>query len=539
MLSTKKHLIIYRTQALTDEKLQFRRIHGCDFTTIHQSSEKSIGYRRRKYIQEIYYEINLHRQKNKEFIKLISSNVNMKKVSILPFSCPFSDNNQYKELKYVTRNLCLRMKRINKLSLPLKEENQKDMQSFHSLSLLNNLRYLTLDFDVVRHSSNVQALQVFLEKTLKRKSWPQLKLQVFKLYLPYADSGKITPDQVLLNFSKALRDLDKITKFMPTKLELDVFLNKECSSETAIHFSETLKVLSHYSSFVFNGILSELYFKVCEEVYLYEKLEGLSVGFLLRGENDPIGEDELLKVFQESLMYCESLKNFKLSLQFRNFRGNYIPYKLNQVLIDLSQYLSELKLQSLVLEISPRSSSEESQEGISSIFSSIGSLRNLKELNLSFTDFGSNISDKELKTLCVSLTKLKKLRSLSLDLSSGNISDLGIQYLEHILRFQKKVEDLTLCLESCKQISVSVMAKFVVSLSQLQYLSSLKLELRELEIDNIFIEALMKTVPQFKFLSEFILILPSSQNEDVIENLEKWLQCCHIKTKGTVGNFSF
>ena len=441
MSSIKKQLIVYRTDITHLEKLQSSRIHGLALKNLPlEYSEckrlnKVTGCQGR-YIQQKEYVVDCYWGNNDAFLRLINGK-NLKKVVIKSYYFQNS-RNAHREIKYLTKQLCLRQKRINFLDISLLEQNHNDMKFFQSLSLLKNLKYLNLGFQERNHSINLQTFQKFLEIAYKRQHWPLLKLQVVRLSLNCSLSLQSNPDKNLRDLSQSLRNLYQITRLMSTKLEMNIPVEKDCNVETATYLSETLKYLSQTTKIKLIGKGYELSTNVLGKLSQYQNLQELFLYFSLGDQ--PEAEEILVQAFLKSLKECKSMKKFDMAL---SFTGNIIQTRLqtshdrifqtDEILIGLSDSLSSIKtLEYLKLEISFPPANKKIQTGISMIFSCIGSLKNLKELYLIFSYFGF-LTDEELNTLCLSLRNLKSLYHLNLDLSNNQIKDFGGRSLEETL----------------------------------------------------------------------------------------------------------
>jgi len=543
-MSIKKQLIIYRTNITNINKFQSSRIHRLALKE-HQSEFpghkrlNKVATYQGKYVQQKKYLIGRCRKDTEAFLRSIYGK-DIKKIAISPF-CFERVQNASEEIKYLTKQLCLRQKRINSLTISLKEQNSHDPRFFRILSLLKNLKYLKLELQERNHSLNLETLQKFLEVTNKRQSWPLFKLQILRFSFSSSLSLQSNPDKTLWNFSQSLRNLHQMITLMPTKLEMSIPLEKNCNIETVTYFNETLKSLPQLTRLELRGKSYKFFRNVLGKLGQYQNLQELFLYFSLGYQ--PETEGNLIQTLQNSMRECKSMKKLEIALLFRNHSTkspNDSQSQADKILIDLSDSLSSLiTLEHLKLEISYQSDNEKNRTGISRVFFFIDSLKNLKSLYLIFPGF-VNVTDEELNALCTSLRNLENLSYLKLNLSHSKIKDLGIQSLEQTLPLLKNLDYLALNLDNCEGISNSVMTKFVSSLNQLKYLSSLVLYLRGLEINALFYEALKKTIPQLKFLFFFKLVLSKPQNQKTfLEDLQKWIHLFRARMEGTITASSF
>ena len=418
--------------------------------------------------------------------------------------------------------------------MSLKDQNSGDPRFFRRLSLLKNLKYLNLDLQKINHSLNLETLQRFLQITHKRQSWPKFQILRLSLYYPVPLRSNI--DQTLWTLSQSLRNLGQIITLMPTKLELDVPLKIDCNIETAAHFSEALKSVSQLTRLELSGKSYNFFTSVLGELNQYQNLQELFLYFFLGDQ--PEAEGKLIQILQKSMKECKSLRRLEMSLWFRD-HSNKAPtdtqFQPDGILINLSNSLSSLRtLEHLTLNIS-LPTNEKIQAGTSKMLSCINSLRSLKILELDLSRFGDNITDEELNTLCASLRNFENLYHLSMNFSSQQIKDLGIKSLEQTLPLLKNLGYFALSLNNCEGISSFAVAKLISKLNQLKYLSFLTLCLKELRIDTIFTQALMKTIPQLKFLTFFRLINTGTQkSKKVLDDLKEWIQLFKTRMIGDI-----
>jgi len=151
---------------------------------------------------------------------------------------------------------------------------------------------------------------------------------------------------------------------------------------------------------------------------------------------------------------------------------------------------------------------------------------NLRSLSLNFKGYNFALSEKSLKILEESLSKLIHLKELSLNITSSETSTEGIRALGNGLGAMKRLENLNLDIYSCGKLSEEVICDVLRNLVENKNLMILKLRFRCLRLGKCFSDALEKITEELKFLVYLGLNLKESHIQgiyllDLIRELKK------------------
>ena len=469
-MSIPKHLLIYEASR-HHNTYPFDLKYGLYSTKINPAKIKHHKYQR-KFIKEISFEFNCTRiSEGLGLISLLTRFNGIKK-----FSLSFADIPRLIQISKtlpmkVIKKSFIKLKRIKRLTVHHLDQLQKNPKIFRNLMLLNSLESLTLYyFTYSDDSTYMKPLMQTLNLVSQRKCWPRFKSLHIQPFSPegyFSNPENPHTAEFLQRLLEFLQDLKSSCKDLYKRLSYSINLPdlQHLQSAEVEILSEMSKVIEpmtrvkmldvkHFSKL--SGIvmqaknLKRVYINMCInfedgiDLSPLNKAPGLTgLGVLIR--TGKRAETILYETVFAQIQSLSKLTSLSLKLLGTQVITDDLIHDLAQVLINLPE-LTVLNI-SFMDRLTRRDAFSELKNHLcfEEVFQAIGQKTKLKEFSLYSSRFNLRNSDYLFRVLCQSIEKLALLSCFNLSIDLANtLGDEEIFSLAQSLSRLKKIEDLTL-----------------------------------------------------------------------------------------------
>jgi len=472
-MSIPKGLILYkasRHQSSFPNDIKSGYYSGKMVASISAKETKRSSNFNRKYQQKLIQEADIRfdrdGSKTLEIIKIFSKFRGIKKCSINWFS--FRPGKETEALRIrILQKLFKTLKRIKHLTIQSLDLSklQRNPKTFKTLLQLKNLE--SLYFSGFNYSADSKDLKPFIQIAKiasKRRNWPHLKS--LTIYPFYPKISRLTDDltQILENLSEFLQGFKSCTYLHDCArfgLKLPNCENLE-SDEASIlkEITENAPVLGAFEMSDFRYFLD--IFTVLKqskglkrlELRALQKLQTASDLNVLKSLSSTLQElklsryheeDSDLILYKDLLTQVQGMKNLKI-LTFEFLKNLHMTEELKDEVLKVISGLDKLENLKFDLLYFSKESGKDKKESdrlwLVDIFQEIGNKTSLRKLSLRLMDFDCEDSDVIFKALCESLKKLTQLEDLSLMMSKIGDKEL-LMFIKSLSKL-RKLENLQL-----------------------------------------------------------------------------------------------
>jgi len=416
---------------------------------------------------------------------------------------------------------------------------QKDPRTFKPLILQRSLQKLSL-IDL-KYTDDPRHLESFLrlsQSVSKRGCWPHLK------HLRIGLSPSEEPIRNVYDFKNVTGTLQNLLKFLQDFKDCELlnrrshfqlrFPDKERTSPSEVAALDEILAMQLPIAQVFccQSIQIIKLFEVAEHS---EELQSISLR-LHDSLSDPLDmnvlcefpalqeiklriecsdedddEDPNVHFYYSALEEIQSMTNLiSLSLDFEGDRGD-VQAELDSALANLSE-LRYLRLKWAGWETDGEGMALEiNRSWLKDVFQAISKMKKLKELSLDLENFDCNDSSRLFKNLWQSIGKLTQLTSLRFSIEfAQEINDQNVSTLVSHLSKLKKLESLSLRIADSKFETSTFVLVMDSIVQNFYFLSNLDVEFHGFNVTKQCYQLIYEAIHQLKYLNKMEILIGCS-----------------------------
>jgi len=429
-------------------------------------------------------------------------------------SLTFEENN-----KVTAKRIFKQGKKIHDLSIYFSKIIPPHDRIFHNLSLLNNLKNLSIKIDI-RSPDDILSLKTLVKAAKQRTYWPNIKSLILRLRYSY---NKQNCTSRFIDFCQNLQDIARIIKgssWIKIKLKI-TYMNRLKGLPPLIKLQETLEQIPQL---IVLSLVLDTFFKdltlLVKAIKKMKNLRSYSMRF-----NEP---NQVLCDIVESLSKLKSLRTIKISgkdILLRKGSENYqnllqslgglsqiTCFKLkgdNQTIDPISwslfsQSIFRLsQLEVLIFKSQIRDAIEEEIK-FEEFFIELKKLKNLKSLNFDIDNYRNllkNSGSKVFPAFCQSLQSLQKLEIIRFIFPWKYSADSDLNHLINALPYLPNLLWFSLYfspLKTDQAVETDTLMKLSTVLQGLKRMENFKLNMELKEVCQSTYEILRPLCKHFQ-----------------------------------------